>query len=792
MSVYAGLFLTAFSMLSLEITLVRLLSVTTWYHLAFFAISTAMLGMTAGAVRVYLRPAAFEAATLARALAGASLRYALATPVTLLLICLLPLDLYEGAMGPGSMITATVVCCLPFYFGGTVISAVVTKARAPIGRLYASDLAGASLGCLFVLAGLEVLDAPSLILGCAALGALAGVCFAWPLPARGPRWAGALVCAALASCAAFNSRSLRAVRPVLVKGRVEPAYRYHFEKWNSFSRVAVFPKCVAAPQYWGPSPIAPGNPIEQYIMSIDGEAGTAVRRFASRGDIEHLGFDVTNIGYHLRRRGPACVIGVGGGRDVQAAILFGHDHVTGIELNPVFVRLLEGEFRDFAGLADRPDVTLIADEARSRLSRSEQTYGMIQMSLIDTWAATAAGAFSLSENSLYTVEAWELFMRRLRDDGVFSVSRWYSPEDIGETGRMLSLAVAALLKIGVGDPARHIALIGAGHISTLLVCRSAFSAADVRNLKTVCRRLGFSVVHAPGDPPSDSLLRAIVLARSDQDLAAAAAGAELNLTPTTDENPYFFNMLRLRNIGRARSEKGGVLKGNLTATLTLMELLGALAAVALFAIVVPLALRPAAAGSARTPVRFAGALYFVLIGAGFMLTEIALIQRLTVLLSHPVYALGILLFTLIASTGAGSLMSDRLPLTRPPWLYVYPVLAACCILGLRFLLSALLPALASATIPARVLASVAVIFPVGLLMGLFFPTGMRLVNERCAADTPWYWALNGVFGVLCSALAVLISIYAGISINFYLAAACYAAVILAQIGLRASEVRSAG
>ena len=780
MLAYAGLFLIAFCTLVAEITLVRILSVTTWYHLSFFVISTAMLGMTAGATRVYLAPALFDGASRARALWRNAMAFALTLPLSVILLCLIPLDLYRGAMSVLSLFLTTASAALPFYFAGVVISVMLTKSELPIGRLYASDLIGASLGCVCVLVGLRAVDAPSLILLCGGLAGLAAALIARHSGSRGMTVVSVLTCVLLLAGGWMNSLTARGIRPVIVKGhRVEPAFKYLVERWNSFSRIAVYPLTQAPPQYWGGSAKAPQEPIPQYFMNIDGEAATCVRAFASRADIEHLRYDATSVGYYLGRRGRACVIGVGGGRDIQSALLFDQEHVTAVELNPIFVELLQGRFRTFAGIADHPRVTLVTDEARSYLSRSREKFATMQMSLIDTWAATGAGAFSLSENSLYTVEAWRVFLDHLADNGVFMVSRWHSGDDVSEIGRLLSLAVASLFDLGVRDPREHLALVSSGAIATLLVSRPAFSADDLDHLGAAVRELGFQIVAQPGQQPADDMLRRILNSASRAELDATTATATMNFTPPTDESPYFFNMLRLRNLGIAMGRQTGVYKGNSTATLTLLALLVVLATLAAATVVLPLLFRQLRNPGAKrlSPGFWPGAAYFILIGAGFMLAEIALIQRLTVFLSHPIYALSVLLFTLIASTGVGSLASDRLPLTRRPWRYVFPLATAGLIVGLRFLMSAVLPALATESIPLRVVVSVALLFPLGLFLGLFFPTGMRLARERGEESTAWYWALNGVFGVLCSAVAVLVSIYAGISMNFYASAVCYALIV---------------
>lgn len=786
MNVYAGLFLIAFSGLALQITLVRLLSVTTWYHLAFFAISTAMLGMTAGATWVYLRPAAFTPNNLANTLARNCINFAWSTLLALVLLCLIPLALYRSAMSLISLLLTTIICALPYFYSGIVSSAVLTKHNLPMGQLYASDLAGASLGCLFVLGGLELFDAPSIILLCSSTAGAACICFAWRSRTAWWRRVGLLVLLVFFLAGIANSMGKSGIRPVIVKGgRIEPTNSYYLERWNSFSRIAVYRRTHEPPQYWGPSPIAPVEPLDQFKMNIDGEAGTTVRAFETRDDIDHLRYDLTNLAYYLNRGGKACIIGVGGGRDVQSALLFGHDSVTGIEINPIFVDLLKGEFGTFAGLANRQDVDLVTAEARSYLSRFQQQCSIIQMSLIDTWAATGAGAFSLSENALYTVEAWEIFLSRLTDAGIFTVSRWHDPKAISETSRAVSLAVATLLRIGVTNPADHLVLVASDRISTLMVSRSPFSRRDLEVLSDSIDSLGFQLIQAPGHAADDPLLRRIASSRTLTELATATNASTLNCSPPTDENPYFFNMLRLRNIGAAFARTEGILRGNLIATITLLGLLATLLIVAAATIVVPLALRTyfgvKQSSSSRT--LWSGAVYFSLIGAGFMLAEIALIQRLTVFLSHPIYALGILLFTLIASTGIGSWLSDRLPLTRTPWVYFYPIMTGTSLLALSHILNVLLDQMVTASIATRIFTSIVAIFPMGLMMGLFFPTGMRLAKAVCPVETPWYWALNGIFGVLCSAIAVLISIYVGISANFYLAAFCYSAVTLSQAGL---------
>jgi hypothetical protein len=778
--VYAGLFWIAFATLVFEITLTRLLSVVTWYHLAFFAVGVAMLGMTAGAVWVYLRRDRIADADLCRAAADACLGFTLSVPATLAVLCLV--SMHSGPLAVVRMLAVTLASALPFFFAGIAVTLLLTRPPLPIGRLYASDLAGASLGCLGVLAALGWMDAPSLILLAGAIGALAGWCLLAGEPDRRRRTRALIMLLAAVTLALANRSPRIGIRPLYVKGKQEGRGVCLFEAWNSFSRVAVYPGAVEPPQLWGPSPALPAAvaaPIFQYRMNIDGEAGTYLRPFRQTTDVAHLRYDVTSLVHDLRPTGAACVIGVGGARDMQAAILAGHERVLGVELNPVFVRLLNGPFREIAGIA-RPGVRLVVDEARSYLSRCREPFAVVQMSLIDTWAATGAGAFSFSENALYTVEAWQVFLRRLTDDGIFTVSRWHSPEALGETGRVMSLAVAALYELGVARPRDHLALVSAGNISTLLVRRTPFDDADRQRLQAACADRHFTLLVRPGAPAGHPVLESILSAASTADLRRRVAGLPLNYEPPTDDAPYFFNMLRLRSAFGGRGQQTeGIVVGNLKANAVLLALIGVLAVLAVATVIVPL--RLAGGGAARDAagrrLLRAGGVYFALIGTGFMLLEIALIQRLALYLSHPVYALGILLFSIIAATGLGSLASERIPLTHPPWPRILPLAMAALILAVHAVLGGAIAATIVWSPWMKCVLSVLLIAPLGFGLGLFFPAGMRLARAAGARDTPWFWALNGVFGVLTSAVAVFIAIFLGNAANFYLAAACYLALL---------------
>lgn len=785
MGIYSGLFILSGAALALEVAMVRLLSVTTWYYLAFFAISTAMLGLTCGAVYVYLYPPPAEPDRLRRTLARSSAAFAGSVVVSLILLCLLPLPLTRSVMTLLAAIITGLVASAPFFFAGIVITIVLTRVPLPVGRLYAADLAGAAAGCVAGLAALETVDTPSAILLCGSVGLVAAVAF---LPAgdRRARLAALAGFAALALVGFANTTSVFAIRPLVVKGGVDRPERILIERWNSYSRVVVEPPVVAAPQLWGPSPVLPPFEIEQYDMKIDGAAGTMLRRISSPADLEHLKYDVANIAYFLRSSGSVCIIGVGAGRDVQSALAFGRAPILGVELNPVFVDLLTKDFRDVAGIADRPEVTLVVDEARTYLARNRVSCDLLQMSMIDTWAATGAGAFSLSENGLYTMEAWSLFFRRLSDNGLFTVARFFNPRDLSETARVMSLATAVLLEHGIASPADHLAMVTSGPVSALVLSKRAFSEDEIRALYDNAGRLQYGLAYVPNGE-NDPLLEAIARSRSLEELHAVIADEPLNLTPPTDNNPYFFNMLRLRHLTRFLDTDPGIVRGNLVATGTLVVLTAALGLLTIALILGPLWLRTRPAGADGPELVGAGVLYFVAVGAGFMFVELAMIQRLSVFLGHPIYAMGVLLATIIAAAGVGSLLSERLPLDRR--LPLLSVVAAVLAVAFAFAADAVAVSMEEASLAARIAVTVALVVPPGIVMGLFVPVGLRLTRDAHQGETPWYWALNGVVSVLCSALAVLVAITSGVHANFFVGALAYLATAPALVGLVREHAR---
>jgi hypothetical protein len=784
-----GLFLICMCSLMLQIMETRLLSVMTWYYLAFFAISMAMFGMTAGSLFIYFKADLFTRERLLEHLSWIGIAFAVAVVIsTLSTISTVVLAGLTSGMMALLWLKLILIILPPYVFAGMAISLALTRSPWPVGIVYGVDLVGAATGCLLVLGLLTWMDGVSALLAVGAIGATAAACFraAW----RGSsdatmnelfvsRWLvlryPAVLAILLAAVAWFNnSVQPQGIAPMVVKDGLEllpPAA----QQWNSFSRVRAQPEVNGKPAMWGPSPNMPPVEVQQRGMNIDGSAGTAMYRY--NGDIaslEFLKYDVTNLAYRIRNRGRSAVIGVGGGRDMLSAHLFGFEDVTGVELNPIFIDWLTYRFRSYNHLADLPGTRFFVDEARSWFARTMERFDLIEMSLIDTWAATGAGSFSLSENGLYTVQGWQYFLKALTPRGVFTVSRWYDPRNIAETGRLLSLAIAALRERGVAHPEAQVFLAGIPPLATIIVANAPFSADDLSLLHKTAGDLGFDELVSPDREVASPVLKRIVQAGNNTpEVAALTQRYHIDLTAPTDDRPFFFNQLVLTDLASIRGAaevQDGVIRGNLAATKTISIIVLLSAILVLVTLIIP---SLPAVRRTQASLAWLGTLYFALIGLGFMFIEIGIIQRVSLFLGHPVYGLAIGLFSIILSTGIGSLISERLELDTPQKLAGWATSLCLFVVLLSFWFPALVAVFEGQGLVVRVLVALVAIVPSGLLMGFGFPSGMRLVNAIDTSPTPWFWAVNGASGVLAASVAVGTSVAFSINTSLWIGAACY-------------------
>ena len=791
---FAGLFLVTLSTLTYQLLLTRTFSVTMYYHFAFVAISVTMFGMAVGAIAVYLGPRLFVGQRVTRHLAiGASL-FAATIVLSYLTHLAIPF-LIEPSLVSGYALALTYAALsVPFVMSGIVVSLALTRFPEQVGALYAADLTGAALGCLIVGPMLRLADAPTAVLATAAIASVSAVLFAaertlneTTVSARF-RHACATLAGLLILAAAANGLAARQnagwLRLIWVKGQYEA--RPLVERWNSFSRIRVIgdQNRVIKPSGWGLSPTLPADKRARELhLDIDSYAGTELTAY--NGDpetVSHLKYDVTNVAHYLRPNSRVVVVGTGGGRDVLSALVFNQREVTGVEINESIIDLVNRRFGDFTGHLDRdPRVRFVNDEARSYIARLQDRVDLIQISLIDTWAATASGAFVLTENSLYTTNAWRVFLDHLAPRGILSVSRWYYADRPGEVYRLATLASTVLMQRGITRPGDHYAIVrarpaaaasGPDGVGTMLLSRDPLSAADVDALEAVASRLKFEIVQSPRYSADDTF----AAIASGSRLADAIAAHPLNIAAPTDDTPFFFHMLRLRDVfNTARWHDQGIVRFNMTAVGILGVLMVTVTILTAACIVLPLAvarsnrLRQGYGGPAAIAPHL---LYFGAIGLGFMLVEISQVQRLAIFLGHPVYSLSVVLFSLLLSSGIGSLATARVQ-DRPQSSTRILLLLVVVLVAFGGITPLVIRYFDAASIATRIAVSVGILLPIGFLMGMAFPIGMRRALSEAPSIAPWLWGVNGAASVCASVLVVVIALGAGISAAFWVGAGCY-------------------
>ncbi len=797
-SFYAGVFLISSMVMALQILQSRIFSVTSWYHLSFLVISMAMFGLTLGALKIYSGDEEEQRRNyglIARKYSmgfGFFILIALVTQLyvpfvssnTIRTLFTLPINAFASGMA--------------YYYAGVVITVCLTRAPFPIGRTYGVDLVGAGFGCLAALFLMETIDTPSAVL---LLSGAAFICaMAFPVEESAPKniriWRKQYNLKKLAIifiCVGFGAGTLNTILPspvfypLWIKSNFLKMSDIDYEGWNSISRVTVLNEEVGSPFAWGPSPLFPYDiQLPGKKLIIDGDAATPITKFD--GDFaqhNYLEYDVTNIAYFLPNLKTAAIIGVGGGRDLLSAKYFGVEEVTALDVNPVQIHLLRDhpEYREYANLYNQPGVTILNEEARSWFRKNTEKLDIVQMSLIDTWAATGAGAFALSENGLYTVEAWTIFMNDLSDHGVFTLSRW-SDTAQDDSGRALSVAMATLFNQGVKDVRQHIALFKSSFIATLIVSKSPFTPQQLAALEKAANEKQYEIVIIPGKEISPGLLAELIEAKSLDDIKEMSDKRFFDLTPSTDMRPFFFNqapltkpikVIKLTYMNKQLFHAG---LGQIKATFNLYIIILFSFLMVGFVIIRPLL---KTVENKTSPFILAGTLYFVLIGLGFMFMEISLLQALGVFLGHPIYGLSVVLFSLILSAGIGSFLSEKLPLTTLPRQLFWCLLIFSYGIAMSRILPNMFHDYAEVDIFTRVLISIAIMAPAGLLMGFGFPTGLRLTEVYDARATAWFWGINGAAGVLGSSLAIAFNIAMGIDNTLIVAGSCYALLSVAFI-----------
>jgi spermidine synthase len=759
----------SFTALLLELGLTRLFSVVLFYHFAFLAISVALLGLGAGAVFACVRRAwlkKWPVSQLGTALCSVN---ALVILAVLEVVLHTPVSLSLTWPNFWRLTLLYLAAALPFFVTGLLFSIVFARNSTRITQLYGADLLGGSLACLALVPLLNFIGGPNTIVFASVATALAAV--AWALPGR--RVLPAVIAVALLLVIAGNFHN-RLIDIVYAKGikRDAPVYA----RWNALSRVEVDQQGSAK------------------VIVIDADANT----FLMNTDPHHWREDyrlnsmaaAPSMANVLRPHGDFAIIGPGGGVDVLRAIANGSPNVTGIEINPIIANdIMRDRFADYSfHLYQIPEVHMHVSDGRSFIRNSHDKYDVVQMTLVDTWASTAAGAFALSENNLYTVEAFREYFEHLKPDGMIAITRWEFARP-REALRVVTQAMEALRQLGVKDSSQNFIVVSDGPLDRdgrpvlVLAKKTPFSLEEQRAVLNHIdgkdghgANLNLHVVYMPATGNRPGLAsRPFASLILGQDPEAFSAEYPYNVTAVTDNAPFFFFTLKPGQVFRG-SDSGGIdWKVNLGIAVLGVVLMVSIAAVLLF-LVLPLALSPETRSGRSLRV-----LYFLTIGLGYIMVEIAFIQRFVLFLGYPTYALTVVIFLMLLSSGAGSLASRKW-FSEPTRVAVALGFIVIALLVYVFTLPHMLEAMIGLPFAAKLAMSALLLVPLGFAMGMPFPSGLRAISSAGSdakyGAVEWAWAMNAASSVLGSVLAIVIAIQFGLTLTLACGAVAYIIAML--------------
>lgn len=770
-------------LLLLELCLTRVLSVFFYYHTAFLAVSLAMLGMGVGGVWVYLFPNHIKKGPqlwMATAATSAS-----AMPILLGLLYYNHNHLSKIWTGMFVLVFAvvSVVCLLPFLAGGVVLAWWFREYKENAASLYGWDLIGAAVGALLLVPMMETLGGPASLFFCSAW--LFGVTGMDSM--RHIRKKLALVCGVMALLALSGAAVHLATDALAIQVGVDNPNQKQpkvlYKKWNAFSRVVLLEDQkwfrALSPerrQFWKEK-----TPEHRYAL-IDINAYAPYIKFdGNYKKVQYLKELVSNMGYHILPPKPeALVIGPGGGKDILGAMLFHPKRVVGVEINPILVNdLAKRKLKSFiGGLYDHPKVTVHIGDGRAVLQgMRKQTFDIIVANSVATWAAHSSGAMNLAEHSLYTVEACQLYLKRLSKKGILSVSLW----DINQHAiplRWIHTCSQAAKANGIQSLKDHVAVIGnrwdgSSEFVTILISKSPFTNAQKQKLLNLALTWKYNAHYIPQISGNTKDFDAYFQAPKKW-----VASFPYDISASTDDRPFFLYTVQWKDVVQFWKKKvweEDAALVNLLITFLVVSVL------LILLIGVPLLWKSSKSEKSTrlpTPEIF----YFLLIGWGFMLIEIPLIQRLTLWLGHPTYALTVVLTAILLYSGLGSWWSNRWSKEDAS-----PGVAVCFALGmlviwLLFLygiFDTFLHHTADYSIVARILLALVMLAPIGILMGLPLPLGMLRLSRYASAGIPWAWGINGASSVVASVAALGLAASIGFSNVFLLATGCYAFALLA-------------
>jgi spermidine synthase len=792
-----AIFVISAAAIGYEILLMRLFSIIQWHHFAYLIISLALLGYGASGTFLALTRhwlhqrfavTFMSSAVLLSLSAVGSFILAQQVPFN-------PLEVIWDYRQWFYLLILYLLLCVPFFCAATCIGLALARFKEQIGRIYQFDLLGAGSGALGIVLALFVFPPAVCLRLLSALGFFAAALASLDRKLYRNRWLPlVLLFCGLALPSAWPEDWV-ALRLSEYKGLSQALRIPDAEILSERSSPLGFLSVVRSPTI--PFRYAPGmslnstvEPPPQLGLFTDGDGLSVITRYDGRREpLAYLDFLPSALPYHLLKRPSVLILGAGGGMDVLQARYHQARTIDAVELNPQIADLVQRIHADFAGqLYSAREVRLHIGEARGFVTTSRGRYDLIQVALLDSFSASTAGVHALNESYLYTVEALQAYLGHLQPGGVLAITRWLKlpPRD---SLKLFATAIAALERSGVRQPERQLILIRGWQTVTLLAMHGELTAEDMAAIQSFCDTRSFDVAYYPGMPAGFANRYNVLTAPYLFEAAHALLGDDrddflrrykYDITPATDDRPYFFHFFTWRVLPEILALRG---QGGLPLLewgyLILIAALLQAVVVSFVLIVLPLwgLRRPAASRWHRNRV----GCYFAALGLAFLCIEIAFMQRFILFLSHPLYAIAVVLCAFLVFAGLGSGYAARLTQrTRetshhreglPIAVAVAGILSVALLylffLGPFFRWSLWLPGVV------KIALTLALIAPLAFCMGIPFPLGLARVARYTPDLIPWAWGINGCTSVLSAILATILAIHYGFTVVVVLAMILY-------------------
>ena len=803
---FIAIVMLSFATLAYEVLLTRLFSIIQWHHFAYMIISVALLGYGASGALLTISQDWVKTRVKTLFVINIAL-FSIFSIVCFFIAQALPFSPLEilWDMSQWFWLLLVYLCLfLPFLFAATSLGLVYRFYFYRIGSAYAADLVGAGIGALGIIVVLFILPPAQALIFISSIGFLAAIVACFELKINGHMsW---LLVLLLFLTWSIPEQWL-VLNPSIYKEQSQTLNIKGTKIIERRSSPLGLLSVVESPDV--PFRYAPGLSLNtdsvlpsQIAVFTDGDGMTTITHVENninedRGSLRYLTHMMSALPYQLLYKPDVLVLGAGGGVEVLQGLFYQAGHIDAVEINPQMVNLVRENYAEFAGrIYDDESVRIHISDARGYVNRSDEHYDLIQLALLDSFNASSAGLYSLNESYLYTVEAVDEYIGHLTENGILALTRWIKlpPRD---SLKLLATAIDALKIRGIKNPEQHLVLVRSWNNSSLLIKQRPFKKTELEKIRQFTQNHGFDLAYYPGITvgetnqfnilePDYFYIGALALLGEQRD--AFVKQYKYNIEPATDDRPYFFHFFKwilLADVISLPANQGILLIewGTMIVGMTFTQ--AVIASIGL--ILLPLWIYRRGNKLARREIKngeikqesiscLSVFTYFFAIGMAFMFIEMAFIQKFILFLSHPLYAVAVVLCAFLVFAGVGSAFA-KIFIKKFSYVSIIFFIIGCCVIYI-VLLPEIFKILLGQPDVIKIVLSLIFIAPLAFFMGMPFPIGLSNLAVTSSQMVPWAWGVNGCSSVISSVLAILLAMNFGFNIVIVFALGFYVLAVI--------------